>query len=56
MSENNQPYKIPQDNDDLVFCCKKLTTNQRKIGFYITLLTFPMGFIGYYMKKANGGD
>ena len=50
MSENNQPYKIPQDNDDLVFCCKKLTTNQRKIGFYITLL---IGIILYITAIIN---
>ena len=59
MSENNQPYKIPQDNDDLVFCCKKLTTNQRKIGFYITLLIGGLLYITsiiYFFGSVFGQD
>ena len=47
---NNQPYQSPQDNDDVLFCCKKLTTNQRKIGFYITLL---IGLILYITAIVN---
>ena len=47
---NNQPYQSPQDNDDVLFCCKKLTTNQRKIGFYITLL---IGLILYITAIIN---
>ena len=38
MTDNNQPYKSPQDNDEVPPCCQKLSTNQRRIGFYITLL------------------
>ncbi len=50
MSENNQPYKSPQDDDDVPFFCKKLSTNQRKIGFYITLL---VGVILYITAIVN---
>ena len=56
---NNQPYQSPQDNDDVLFCLKKLSTNQRKIGFYLTLL---IGVILYITAIVNffgsvfGGD
>jgi len=47
---NNQPYQAPQENDDVLFCFKKLTTNQRKIGFYISLL---IGVILYITAIIN---
>ena len=50
MSDNSQPYNSPQDNDDVPSCCKKLSTNQRKIGFYITLL---VGVIFYITAIVN---
>ena len=50
MSENNQPYKSPQDDDDVLPCCKRLSTNQRKIGFYITLL---VGVVLYITAIVN---
>ena len=50
MSESNQPYKSPQDNDDVLFCCRRLSTNQRKMGFYITLL---IGLIFYITAIIN---
>ena len=50
MSDNSQPYNSPQDNDDVPACCKKLSTNQRKIGFYITLL---VGVIFYITAIVN---
>ena len=50
MTESNQPYKSPQDNDDVSFCCKKLSTNRRKIGFYITLI---VGIILYITAIVN---
>ena len=50
MSENNQPYKSPQDDDDVPPCCKRLSTNQRKIGFYITLL---VGVVLYITAIVN---
>ena len=36
MSEQN-PYQYPQENDDLSLCCKNISADKRKIGFYITL-------------------
>ena len=56
---NNQPYQSPQDNDDVLFCCKKLTTNQRKIGFYITLLIGGLLYITsiiYFFGSVFGSD
>ena len=46
MSEPNQPYQSPQENDDLPPCCKKLSLTTRKLGFYATLV---LGTIFYFL-------
>ena len=59
MSESNQPYQSPQENDDVSLFCKKLSVKQRKIGFYLTLV---IGAILYIIAIVNffgsvfGGD
>ena len=37
MSDSNQPYESPKDNDEVPVCCQNCSTNKRKIGFYLTL-------------------
>ena len=49
MSESQQPYRSPQDNDDVSFCFKKLSTTQRKYGFYITAII-------YFFSSVFGSD
>ena len=59
MSESQQPYRSPQDNDDVSFCFKKLSTTQRKYGFYITLLVgiiFYITAIIYFFSSVFGSD
>ena len=59
MTDSNQPYQSPQDNDEVSFCFKNCSTSKRKLGFYATLLA---GVILYIVSIVNffgsvfGGD
>ena len=59
MTDSNQPYQSPQDNDELSFCCQNCSTSKRKLGFYATLFA---GVILYIVSIVNffgsvfGGD
>ena len=59
MTDSNQPYQSPQDNDELSFCCQNCSTSKRKLGFYVTLFA---GVILYIVSIVNffgsvfGGD
>ena len=59
MSDSNQPYQSPQENDEVSSCCQNCSASKRKFGFYITLL---IGAILYIVAIVNffgsmfGGD
>jgi len=59
MTDSNQPYQSPQDNDELSFCFQNCSTSKRKLGFYATLF---VGVILYIVSIVNffgsvfGGD
>ena len=59
MSESNQPYQSPQDNDEVPPCCQNCSSSKRKMGYYITIA---LGAILYIVAIFNffssvfGGD
>ena len=50
MTDSNQPYQIPNDNDQVPFCCQNISSSKRKFGYYITLL---IGGILYIVAIVN---
>ena len=50
MTDSNQPYQIPNDNDQVPFCCQNCSSSKRKIGYYITLF---IGGILYIVAIIN---
>ena len=37
MSDSNQPYQSPQENDEVPVFCQNCSAGKRKIGYYLTL-------------------
>ena len=50
MSESNQPYQSPKENDEVPPCCQNISASKRKFGFYLTLI---IGAILYIMAIVN---
>ena len=50
MTDSNLPYQIPNENDQVPFCCQNCSSNKRKLGFYATLC---LGAIFYLMAIIN---
>ena len=50
MTDSNQPYQIPNDNDQVPFCCQNCSSSKRKLGYYITLF---IGCLLYIVAIVN---
>ena len=59
MSDSNQPYQSPKEDDEVPPCCQNCSSSKRKIGYYLTL---GIGAILYIVSIINffgsvfGGD
>ena len=59
MSDSNQPYQSPKEDDEVPPCCQNCSASKRKIGYYLTL---GIGAILYIVSIINffgsvfGGD
>ena len=50
MTDSNQPYQIPNDNDQVSFCFQYCSSSKRKLGYYLTLA---LGAILYIVAIVN---